>query len=335
MSKNSGLIFRAVPDSGKVRIVPTAEGGVTPIWPNSAVFPSDLAKELDGRASTIWFPRYNESTIPDLNWAVNMCADADEYAAALTELEKAFSGLTHFPVFNHPTSVKLTRRDIISHRMQGIPNLTVPNCVRFYADDPRVFKKIFRDNGFNYPVLVRPGASQTGADLVKIDHDKDWGKVHTIPWGGQHLFMTQYVDFANKDGLFEKVRIAGINNKILFRSYFVGDKWNVHGGPRTRKKIQRKLDYMDAFSKQTALLEVSAQVQDIIHLDLWAADIGILPDGKFLFFEANAAMSIADIHNTPDNLVSMVEPILAPILENLGQSLQTPNSWRSCRGLPA
>jgi hypothetical protein len=334
MSDKSGLIFRAIPDSGKVRIVPTPEGGVTPIWPNSAVIPGNLTKELENRATTIWFPRYTESTIPDLNWAVNMCADADEYAEALSELDTAFDGLKNFPIFNHPRSVMMTRRDIIAQRLQGIPNLIVPNCVRFYADDPSIFKKVFRDNGFKYPVLIRPGASQTGQDLVKIDHDKDWGKVHTIPWGGQNLFMTQYVDFSNKDGKFEKVRIAGVNNKILFRSFFIGDEWNVHGGPRTKEKIQRKLKYMAEFSKQTDLLEVSRQLQDIIHLDLWAADIGVLPDGRFLFFEANAAMSIADIHNTPDELVHMVAPILTPILENLSQSLRTPNGWRSCTGLP-
>ena len=140
MNSKRGLIFRAIPDSRKVRIVPNDKGGVQAVWPNCSVLPPDIFKELEGRANTLWFPRKGKFTQKNVGWIVNMCADADEYASALKALEDLVEG-ANVPVFNHPKAVAMTRRDIISKRLQGIPNLIVPHlmmiwtgCISFSPD---------------------------------------------------------------------------------------------------------------------------------------------------------------------------------------------------------
>ena len=329
MNSKRGLIFRAIPDSGKVRIVPNGKGGLQVIWPNCSVLPPDMIKEMEARANTLWFPQAEDSRQKNVNWIVNFCADADEYETALSALAEMVEG-TNVPVFNHPKAVAMTRRDIISQKLQGIPNLIVPKCERFLADAPERFQEVFKENNFEYPVLIRPGASQTGQNLVKIDHPDDWRKVHTIPWGGTQLFMTQFIDVISDDGFYKKLRFTFVNGKVLFRSMFQSKGWSVHiKERRTKEMIQRKLDYKQKFSSDVVLKEVLTRIQKRIPLDFWGIDIGFLPDGNFVFFEANASMSIAKHNDTPPELHDLMSPIIPPILSNLRQSLLTPKSWRN------
>lgn len=328
MIVKNGLIFRAIPDNGKVQIVSNGKNAVKPAWPNCTVLPPEFHKELEAHANTLWYPQGINSTHSNVRWIVNMCADADEYASALRALSEMVAG-TNVPVFNHPKAVAETRRDLTSQRLQGIPNLIVPNCVRFLADAPERFREVFEENNFEYPVLVRPGASQTGHNLVKIDSADDWGKVHTIPWGGRHLYMTQFVDFAGDDGKYEKIRMVFVNNNILFRSMFRGDRWNVHGVKRTRASIQKELKFLKTTANEKAIMDIMAQIDDIVKLDFGGVDIGRTSGGKFVFFEANAAMTIAIDENTPSELLDLMQPIFSPIASDLKQSFSTPKSWKS------
>lgn len=298
------------------------------MWPNCTVIPPDIFKELEARANTLWFPQAEDTTQDTVSWVVNICADADEYELALKALEEMVEG-TNVPVFNHPKAVAATRRDLISQSLQGIPNLIVPQCVRFLADSPEKFEEVFRENNFEYPVLVRPGASQTGRNLVKIDHEDDWGKVHTIPWGGKHLYMTQFVDFVSDDGMYEKIRMVFVNNKILFRSLFRGDRWNVHGVNRTKESVRKELKFQKKAANQKTLMDMLAKIRDDIKLDFWGVDLGRTSDGKYVFFEANASMTIAVDENTPAELLGLMQPIFSPVASNLKQSFFTPKAWRN------
>lgn len=328
MKAKRGLIFRAIPDNGKIGVAPNGKGGVEAIWPNCTVIPPDFFKELQVRANTLWFPQAEDSTQKSVSWIVNTCADADEYASGLAALSEMVSG-TSVPVFNHPKAVAETRRDLISQRLQGIPNLIVPNCVRFLADASERFLEVFEENNFKYPVLVRPGASQTGRNLVKIDHADDWGKVHTIPWGGKFIFMTQFVDFVGDDRKYEKIRMVFANNKILYKSINVGDDWNAHSSMRTKKSILAELKFQKRALNDKTLMDAMAKIRDIVNLDFGGVDFGRTSDGNLVFFEANAAMTILTTVHTPPELLELMQPIYSPLFSNVKESLSNPKSWRN------
>ena len=328
MDTKHGLLFRAIPDNGKVRIVPDPIRRVKPIFPNCTVIPSDTLSELKRFASVYFFPSRTTLPVNDIRWIVNVCADADEYHNALTALAEEFEG-KNIPIFNHPKAILATRRDINAERLKDIPNLVVPKCVRFLADSPEVFENTFRENKFEYPVLVRPARSQTGAGLVKIDHANDWGKVHTIPWGGEKMYMTQYVDFAGEDGVYRKFRMVYANKQFHFRSLNESASWLIHGGKRTAEIVERELEMQEALSKDSEFIKMLAHIAQIVELDFWGIDLGITSQGQFLFFEANAAMSITTNTHTPPEILKMMDPIKIPIAKNVHIGLLSPSTWQT------
>lgn len=141
--------------------------------------------------------------------------------------------------------------------------------------------------------------------------------------------MTQFVDFASDDGKYEKIRMVFVNNKILFRSMFRGDAWNVHGVTRTKESIEKELEFQEKAASHKTLMDILARIRESIKLDFWGVDIGHTPDGKFVFFEANASMTIAIDENTPPKLLGLIQPIFSPIALNLKQSFLAPKSWRN------
>jgi len=328
MDTKHGLIFRAIPDNGKVRIVPDPIRGVKPIFPNCTVIPLDTLSEIKKFATVYVFPSKTTLPVDDIRWIVNVCADADEYHNALTALAEEFEGKS-VPIFNHPNAILATRRDINAERLKGIPNLVVPKCVRFLADSPEAFEDTFQENEFEYPVLVRPARSQTGAGLVKIDHPDDWGKVHTIPWGGEKMYMTQYVDFADQNGVYRKIRMAYANKQFHFKNLIESSSWLIHGVKRTRQIVERELEMQDNLSKNAEFIEMLAHIDQIVGLDFWGIDLGISSQGQFLFFEANAAMSITTNNHTPPEVLKMMDPIKIPIAKNVHIGLLSPSTWRT------
>ena len=294
MEKKAGLIYRAIPDSGKTSVVPTDNGNVQAIWPNCTVIPPDIFRELQSRAKTFWFPPKNKASYAHIDWVVNMCADADEYGGALRALDEAFAG-SRVPIFNHPRAIATTRRDVISQRLKGIPGLIAPDCVRFLADGPERFEMTFRENSFEYPVLVRPTSSQTGQGLVKIDHAGDWRKVHTIPWGGRHLYMTQFVDFVGADSTYTKFRMALVGGESFFRSVFFRESWLVHGASRTPHSVAREIEFSEELARNEKLSAILDEVSRRTPVDYGGIDLGLDRNGNFVLFEANAAMSISGI----------------------------------------
>jgi len=328
MDTKHGLIFRAIPDTGKVRIVPDPIRGVKPVFPNCTVIPSDTLSEVKKFASVYHFPSRTTLPVADIRWIVNVCADADEYRNALMALAEEFEG-KNVPIFNHPKAILATRRDINAERLTGIPNLVVPKCVRFLADSPEVFVNTFRDNEFEYPVLVRPARSQTGTGLMKISDPNEWDKVHTIPWPGENMYMTQYVDFSGEDGVYRKFRMAYANKQFHFRSFNESASWLIHGGKRTSEMVERELEMQEVLSKNAEFTKMLAHISQIVGLDFWGIDLGITSQGEFLFFEANAAMSITTNIYTPPELLKMMDPIKIPIAKNVHISLLSPSTWRT------
>ena len=327
-SDKLGLIFRAIPDSGSVRLMPNGKQGVKPILPNCIVIPTEIIADVRTQASIYWYPTRTQLLLDKIDWVVNICADADEYANSLEALDEEFAG-RNIPIFNHPKSILATRRDMNSERLKGIPNLVVPKCVRFLANKPEIFLDTFESHGFDYPVLVRPTKSQTGRNLVKIGHADDWGKVHSIPWGGTHMYMTQFVEYADGNGIYRQLRMAYTNGKFFFKTMRERQSWMVHGDIRTKDSVKKELQAHEYLSNNTAFNEMLDRIGEIVNLDFWGIDLGYLPNGKFLFFEANAAMSITTNTQTPADLMEMMAPIKVPIVKNLHTSILSPKSWQS------
>lgn len=300
MVVRTGVLFQALPDTGLVSARVGDNGVIEPILPNRMVVFPKLSRALGQHGYGLWWPAKSLLKFPpEVTWLLNFIADPDEYSRGLRYLSQQLEH-TNATVFNHPDAVLRSRRDMAPELLKDIPNLYVPNCVRFLADHPDAFLNTFKENGFEYPVMVRPQASQTGQHLVRIEGPDDWDKVHTVPWGGRHMFMTQFVDTSDKDGIYTKMRVVWAGGRVSLRHVLFSEEWLVHASKRTGERVKKELAMFKSVSKWTEVHDMANAVQKALGLDYFGIDVGLKPDGSFVLFEANAAMSIMSYANTPD-----------------------------------
>lgn len=325
-----GLIFCAIPDNGQ--ITTTVGDSGTPQFhvPNTMILPDRLMKRMEEMARTVWFPPTKPVTHDNVAWVVNFCADADEYRKALRSLDQAFGATS--PIFNHPRAVAMSRRDLMAQLLQGVQNLTVPRCVRFKAENPDSFANTFATHGFAYPVLVRPEGSQTGQGLHRIDGPQDWARLALSNGFGKWHFMTQFHDTRSANGRFCKVRASFVGGVWIIRAFRDEADWLITGTvgsltPERHASIKRNVDALLADSAFKSMLdEIGARVP----LDFFGADIGVA-DGKFTFFEANAAMTMAKPSTTGLTNDPIMQEVYKTLEQRLIQHLLKPAEWRAAQ----
>ena len=323
MARKSGIFFRAVPDSGKanVRVTPTNQLNLG--FPNCFIPTPRIEQLLAQATETLWFPvtRPDAVKLPQDGWIVNFCADPDEYSRAMRYLGD-LADKTGLPVFNHPDGVMNSRRDRVSEVLAGIDGLTVPRCVRFHPQLPEDFRTVFAENGFSYPVLVRPAASQSGDHLVRISDADGWDAIFAIPWGGKAMHMTQFVDFANTDGEYLKIRAVSVGDRIHIRHVLIADDWLVHAMDRTEDIVDREFKLIAALQANPTFLSVVKEAKARIGLDYFGMDLGWRSENDFVLFEANAAMSILSNAHMPTYRRAEYLAILKQIEESVVRAVR-------------
>lgn len=332
LKKNQGLLFSAIPDSQSVGARVSSRGTVEYVWPNSLVLSENLKKALSGRSVKFYFPNPTPTTFKNVPWIINTCADADEYSSGLLGLDDAFGSSA--PIFNHPRAVIASRRDKVASLLDGIDGLTVPKCIRFIPKKSQDFQKAFADAGMSYPVLVRPAASQTGRGLVRVDSPFDWVNVLNSHWYDVAHYMTQFVDYRNLSSQrFEKVRLVVIGEKTFLRSYSYGDEWLVKGIEKdltvteADAMLQCHVGFSESAERWANLRRVAAEIRSRLPLDFFGADIGVVSDDKFIFFEANAAMTILSTSAQHDARAP-VQKIITNLEHAVGTQLMNAEDWR-------
>lgn len=294
----TGVLFQAIPEINGYHCAPQKLGPPTIVTPNYTILTNVMKQELVESSKTLWFPGMADVPFRNVGWLVNMCADGDEYFNSLSSIAAGLEG-KKVPVFNHPKHVLDTRRDVISSKLQGIKGLTVPKCVRFSPALPADFRQAFEENEFEYPVLVRPVASQTGRDLILIENAEDWDKIFAIPWGGKQLYMTQFVDFSHGENDWIKIRLSVTSDNIRIRHTILGNSWLLHGFERTGDIVDREMTYTLHLDKFPDLMRVGEEIRKRVPLDYFGIDLGFKSEEEFVLFEANPAMSILSGGNTP------------------------------------
>jgi hypothetical protein len=261
---------------------------------------------------------------------INHMADADLYREALKMAEKVIRH-NNLPCFNHPSAVAASSRDQVSRRLQGVPGLLAPKTLRFKPTDPRHFPAAMERGGLQYPVLVRLVGTQSGQTLLRIDSMGDWMKVYSIPWGGAEVYLTQFHDFQDADGLYRKLRFAVVGGEVFVRHRMAGSGWMMHSRSRIESRLDEESAFLNAFDTVTRprLEPVVRAMAERMRLDYFGVDGSLRPDGTFLLFEANASMSLLrDTFPKPN----IFEAHILKIAKALMQLLVQPNRWACMSG---
>jgi len=294
-----GVILRSVPEVNTLIAKLQPDGSPNIGLPNMFPLFPIMEKEIRKNAKVLWLPNVKREQLERARWIINLCADADEYENTMQIAEQLLDGI-EAPVFNHPRYIPLTRRDVVWKVLEGIEGLITPQCTRFLANHPDDFPKVFREMGFEYPVIIRPYALQTGRYQTLIRSDEDWTKIDKIPWGGTFMYMTQWVDFSNENGDWVKSRIVVTPEDIGVRHTLIGGDWQVHAEQRLGTRVDREIARTQTPSRWQHFRKIGEEARKRIPLDTFGIDVGWKSQSETVLFEANAAMSILSQGHTPE-----------------------------------
>ncbi|HEX5314510.1 MAG TPA: hypothetical protein VFX38_06355 [Gammaproteobacteria bacterium] len=320
-----------LPDDMMVNVWPRSRNGDLDVSvPGNARLADDLPQREQQRLARTYFGPDIPIQLPAAvrqNAVVNAIADPDVSSASLRVLE-AFLQDGACACFNHPTAVLECGRERVAEKLSAVPGMLVPRTIRRKIGEPADLLREAAENGIGYPLIVRIAGSHRGATTVKIDRPEDAAPaLRAIPWGGRELYVTEYVDYRDDDGLFRKMRIIFVGKQRILRHFVIAGDWQVHRGDRLMQHVNEEATMLCNFDS-TLLPQLRGTLESIaeaMDLDFFGIDCKLRPDGSLLMFETNAMMNT--MYNDAPSPNCWDAPVRR-IREAVGALLFEPARWR-------
>jgi hypothetical protein len=223
---------------------------------------------------------------------------------ATLQFISGFADRLALPVLNHPRKAADTTRQKNAHRLRGIPDLVIPRLIRFsHAPETRELAMRLIGEKVGFPVIIRGPFAQKGIGAEKIDTPAELAS-HLAVLPRMQLYAIEYVHNPAAGGAYRKIRAAVIGEEMFITHVHFGPHWKVHRERDKEKLAAFDLDgkpashaaRMIATPEETLGRPAIAALHEIrkrIPLDIYGIDFDMLPDGRVLFFEANAAMNLS------------------------------------------
>lgn len=226
--------------------------------------------------------------------------DSEENRPALAVLETA---LAHWPkpVINAPQFIPATDRSIASALLKDAPGVLIPPTLYVARS---VLLEIARGEatlaalveGCDFPIILRPVGSQAGRDLERFVRPEEI-EPYLERVGDAEFFLSPFIDYRGKDGLFRKYRVAMIDGEPFACHMGVSSHWMVHyvnaGMYEDAAKRAEEASFMAHFGDFAARhRDALAAIHARNRLDYLCIDCAETVDGKLLIFEADHCMVI-------------------------------------------
>lgn len=295
-SAQSLLLLMGVSDSGREIVDLMPDGKMQIVFLGTCSFLPHLTpgrfniREILLNPGTSRLPRLQPGPL------VNYIADADSHSRTLAKVEKLVEHLGNPPCFNPPKAVTRTRRDNLAVLLQGIRGVSMPRTLRIEPKHPREFAEAARAAGLSYPLIVRLAGTHNGISMVRIESPKGWDAVHALPWQGGAVYLTEFVDCRDSDGLYRKHRIVMVAGQPFLLHVYISPQWNVHHKESldTAAAFAEELGRLESF-EQDLLPHIEPALKEIhrrIGLDFYGIDCHVGADATLTIFEANPAMTV-------------------------------------------
>lgn len=250
----------------------------------------------------VWFAAIDRQIQkPDI--IVNCMNDADisskslAYAADVIKLVK--EKWPEVKVFNPPEKVANTSRNKIYELYKDMPALHIPKSIRITPKSVDDVVEQAKNSGIKFPFIIRASGAHQSDGLKLIENKKSVHKLEAYAFDGREYYVTEFVDYKSKDGLYRKARLIVMNGQIFPRHYMTGETWLVHGdlhdkymASRENTKLEEEhfINNFREMISQQALDSVTTLAKES-GLDYLGFDIAIKADGSLLVFEINPAQN--------------------------------------------
>jgi glutathione synthase/RimK-type ligase-like ATP-grasp enzyme len=238
--------------------------------------------------------------IPEHDALFVAICEADENRNALSALEQA---LAHWPkpVINKPQYIPPTGREAASRLLQDAPGLLIPptlHAPRALLQDIAAGKVLLAEQyaGCDVPIIVRPVGSHAGRDLAKIE-SADELAAYLAKVADDEFFISPFIDYSGKDGLFRKYRVVLVDGKPYASHMGISTNWMIHyvnaGMYEDASKREEERNFMEHFDDfahhHRAALDA---IYQRTHLDYVCIDCAETQDGQLLIFEVDHTMVV-------------------------------------------
>lgn len=238
--------------------------------------------------------------IPEHDALIVAISESDANRRVLALLEHVLANWSK-PVINAPQHIPSTERSVASRLLQNVPGLLMPptervsrSLLQSIAAGDICLRNQF--NGCDFPIILRPLGSQAGRDLERIE-DPAGMAAYLSQVGAADFFLSQFIDYSGKNGLFRKFRVALIDGAAFACHMAVSSSWMVHyvnaGMYEDAEKRAEEACFMahfDDFAQRHrgALDAICRRTK----LDYFCVDCAETADGQLLVFEVDHVMVV-------------------------------------------
>ena len=220
---------------------------------------------------------------------------------ALKEDLSGFVASFDVPVVNHPQRAAMATRQRNAASLKELEKVVVPRTIRFIAKESEIeFQIRALADALKFPLIIRTTTSQKRYGMVKIDSETDLRRELSTR-NGQEIYAHQYIENRTLKRLFRKLRAAIVGDEIIPVRVDFSEFWMVHGrsAPERKAFYRQRRDLLDlekrmlSIPNDTLSEDAISTLRDLrkkIPLDIFGIDFDVMPDGRVLFFEANATM---------------------------------------------
>ena len=293
--KEQNPITNTSAESGGVRV--TADlAGLLPILPfimTDRTLRANSAQVLVGVHSI----RLPENARVNL---FNLVGDADSSSNMLQKIQQIAYKVQPLRFFNQPSRVFRTSRGRLPKTLANIPGCVVPRVETIH---PKTLSELRAACATfdHWPVIVRARGYHGGEQMLLLAEPAQLESIKDVSWLYGGIFLIEYFDYKNKDGLYQKTRVIMVDGLPYPRHSIFSDKWIIHAGSRADLMHQnpglcRQEEYLLAHLRDTRMGEYAQVFREIharIGLDIFGIDFAIV-DGQIIIFEANACMKFLD-----------------------------------------
>lgn len=308
LALNHQQMFRTLnPTPAKIEVLvlaaPIRMGGNTPI----EFLLADLAVGL----TTLYVQEGMPLPDPLPEHDVAFVAAPGDTDGARAFLKQIASHLEHWPrpVLNMPEKIMGLERDTLWRTLHPVPCVVCPATLRCTREQLAVFAQPDqRPNDdftmLSFPLLVRPVGSHAGHGLVKLDH-ADQVEPYLSACSDEAFFLSQFVDYASKDGLFRKYRIILIDGRPYPVHMAISDQWAIWylnaDMAESVDKRSEEAQFFGGFEIEFGARHEKAlsALAETLQLDYFGIDCAETQDGQLVVFEADNALIVHDM-DPPD-----------------------------------
>lgn len=236
---------------------------------------------------------------------LNAICDPDTNDTALVAAEKIIEQLG-CGVVNVPDRVRASTRDRIATLLADVPGLVVPPTIRLTPRYVSDVAAMIDDGTLRPPFLFRGAGSHGGIGLVLVEGPDELRVLERFAFDGRSFYATEFVDFRSEDGLYRKHRALVIGGELHRKHLIATDQWNIHAENRSFMKDRPELQAEEEAWVEHGPLDPApfAAIHDLLGLDFFGVDFGVLPDGTLLIFEVNACARALQGGSTESKIAS-------------------------------